>query len=134
MHDPSFEVYQKAMTQEQLVLIHDIKEQCPPSKTYDVGNPTDYLKFDDSSPFKTYVSPFATALHDLVEKHHTGCKDVIAMFYQFPGPEKSDNTIGPDGLACGAVCSTGSTGLGRFYRCVNPDGPVDLPKYTGTER
>jgi len=134
MHDPSFEVYQKAMTQEQLVLIHDIKEQCPPSKTYDVGNPTDYLKFDNSSPFKTYVSPFATALHDLVEKHHTGCKDVIAMFYQFPDPEKSDNTIGPDGLPCGAVCSTGSSGLGRFYRCVNPDGPVDLPKYTGTER
>ena len=124
MHDPSLEVYKKAMTQEQLILIHGIKAQCS-----NTSKESEYLKIGDD-PFKSYVSTFATALKDLVAKHQTGRKDVAAVFYTFP--QKGDKAkTGPNGLLCGNVCSTG---LGRFYRCVNPDGPAEqVPKYTVTE-
>ena len=129
MHDPSLEVYKQGMTQEELVLIHGIKAQCPSEMCKASEPESEYLKIGDL-PFKSYVSTFATALKDLVAKHQTGRKDVAAMFYIFP--QKGDKAkTGPNGLLCGDVCSTG---LGRFYRCVNPDGPAEhVPKYTVTE-
>ena len=132
MHDPSLEVHKKGMTQEELVLIHGIKAQCPTDMCKASEPESEYLKIG-GLPFKSYVSTFATALKDLVAKHQTGRKDVVAVFYTFP--KKGDVTAptGPDGVLCGSVCSTG---LSRFYRCVNPDGSVEdehLPKYTVTE-
>ena len=131
MHDPSLEVHKKGMTQEELVLIHGIKAQCPTDMCKASEPESEYLKIG-GLPFKSYVSTFATALKDLVAKHQTGRKDVAAIFYTFPKGDVTGPT-GPDGLVCGSVCSTG---LGRFYRCVNPDGCVEdehLPKYTVTE-
>jgi len=70
MHDPSLQVHKKAMTQEELVLIHGIKAQGPGATDKCASEYTsEYLQINQLSPFKTYNSPFATALKDLVAKH-----------------------------------------------------------------